>query len=163
MLHRVLTGTTTALVVAVALLVAVAILPGLVGLAPVIVISGSMEPTLHVGDIAVTRSVAIEKLKVGDVVTYHSGSSLITHRIIRIEETPQGQLLELKGDANVTSDSELVPAERVAARVLYGVPKIGLVVAFANSQTGLTLLIIGPAVILALMWYREREVRKARS
>ncbi|MBI4202908.1 MAG: hypothetical protein HY532_07350 [Chloroflexi bacterium] len=46
------------------------------------------------------------------------------------------------------------------AKVVYGVPKVGFVVVMANSQIGWTLFIIGPAVVLFLMWYWEREHKK---
>ena len=163
LLTRTLAAITLILVTALALLVAVVVLPGLAGLTPLIVVSGSMEPALHVGDIVVTRRVSPGSLKVDDVVTYRLGASLNTHRIIRIEETPQGRRFEVKGDANATPDGELVPPEQVIARVVYSVPKMGFVVAFANSPAGLTLFIVGPAVVLTLMWYREREMKKARS
>ena len=163
LLTRTLAIITLTLVTVLALLVAVVVLPGLAGLTPLIVVSGSMEPALHVGDIAVTRRVSPASLKLDDVVTYRLGSSFNTHRIIRVEETPQGRRFEVKGDANATPDGELVAPERVVARVVYSIPRMGFVVAFANSPAGLTLLIVGPAFVLALMWYREREMKKARS
>ena len=46
-----------------ALLVALAILPGMIGYHPVVVVSGSMEPSLGIGDVAVTKAVDPHTLK----------------------------------------------------------------------------------------------------
>ena len=151
------------LVSAVALLVAVTVLPGLVGFHPVVVLSGSMEPALNVGDIAVTRSVDTGSLKVGDVVTYKSGSNLITHRIIGISQSDAGRLLLVKGDANDTPDGKPVFEHEVVAKVVYGIRHLGFLMAFAESTAGMMLLIIAPLVGLALMWARDWDKKRARS
>ena len=52
----------------------------LIGLAPYVVLSGSMEPTLSVDDLVIVR--AAEDYAVGDVVVYQSGHSLVIHRIV---------------------------------------------------------------------------------
>lgn len=160
-LWRVIPGLLVGAALGIAFLIAALLLSRPFGFHPLVVVSGSMAPALSVGDIAVTRSVDPGDLQVGDLVTYHPGSSFVTHRVVRIEETPQGRLFELKGDANATSDSQLVSAKQVTAKVVYSIPKMGFVVAFANSQAGLGLLIVAPAVVLALMWYRGRAVQKA--
>ena len=103
-LSRVINGALVGALTAVVLLMAVVILPGLIGFKSVVVLSGSMEPALHVGDVAVLRPVDSDRLKVGDVITYRSAGHLTTHRIIRIEEGQSGLAFYTKGDANETAD-----------------------------------------------------------
>ncbi len=122
-----------------------------------------MEPAIRTGDIAVTRDVDPTTVGVGDVVTYRAGKLFVTHRIIRVVDTPQGRQFELKGDSNTTPDATLVAEERVVAKMAFDLPKMGYLVNFAQSPNGMTIFIIIPAVILALMWYRERQGKKARS
>ena len=141
---------------AVVLLMAVVILPGLIGFKPVVVLSGSMEPALHVGDVAVLRPVDPDRLKVGDVITYRAAGHLTTHRVIRIEEGQSGRAFYTKGDANKTADGAPVHSDSIVAMVFYSVPRLGFLVTFANSTAGILALIVGPAGILALMWVRDR-------
>ncbi|MDO8750567.1 MAG: signal peptidase I [Dehalococcoidia bacterium] len=162
-LLQALMGLAVALVGFVAVLMAATTLSGFFGINSLIVLSGSMEPTIHVGDIAMTRNVDPTTVGVGDVVTYRSGKIFVTHRIIRVVDTPQGRQFEVKGDNNPTPDSTLVAEERVVAKFIFDVPKMGYLVNFAHSTNGLTLFVIIPAVILGLMWYRERQGKKARA
>ena len=147
----------------IALLVALAVLPGLIGYHPVVVLSGSMVPTLNVGDVAVTRAAVPSQLEVGDVITYRSGSGLITHRIIDIEESPNGRLFHTQGDANATPDSQPTPEAAVVAELAYRIPRIGFMMGIADSQTGMFLFIGGPAAILLLMWAKDWDKKRARN
>ena len=115
-LSRVINGALVGALTAVVLLMAVVILPGLIGFKPVVVLSGSMEPALHVGDVAVLRPVDSDRLKVGDVITYRSAGHLTTHRIIRIEEGQSGLAFYTKGDANETADGAPVHGDSAAVR-----------------------------------------------
>ena len=147
----------------VAIVAALAVLPSMIGFHPVVVLSGSMEPTLRVGDIAVTRPVDPLTLGVGDVVTYHSRTGLTTHRIVDVEQTGSGRAFQMKGDANDTVDRELVPDDKVVAKLAYRIPLIGYLMVFADSTEGMASLIGGPLVILALMWARDWDKKRAGS
>lgn len=158
-----LTALAVALVGFFAVLMAATTLSGLFGFNSVIVLSGSMEPVLRVGDIVMTRDVDPATVGVGDVVTYRSGKVFTTHRIIRVVDTSQGRQFEVKGDNNPTPDATLVSEELVVAKMAFDLPKMGYLVDFAHSPNGMTIFIIIPAVVLALVWYRERQGKKARS
>lgn len=94
--------------------------PTIVGVRPLIVVSGSMEPVLPVGSLVVTKAVTAEEVAVGDVVGYWTGNHfiginpIILHRVIAITE--EGYLL--KGDNNETADPVVKP-ERIIYRVIY--------------------------------------------
>lgn len=78
----------TTLLVAVMILMAV-LLVGvrLVGLVPFTVLSGSMEPTYHVGSLIYVRETAPENIEVGDPITYVVNEDLLvsTHRVVEVE------------------------------------------------------------------------------
>ena len=149
------------LVTVLAVLVGLAVVPGVIGYHPVVVLSGSMVPTLNVGDVAVTRAAAPAELKIGDVVTFRANSGFITHRIIDIEESPDGRLLRTQGDANATPDTELIPASAVVAKLSYRIPRIGFIMNFADTEMGMISLIAGPVVLLLLMWAREYDRKRS--
>lgn len=152
-------GLALAATVGVALMVAAAVLPGLVGLVPLVVVSGSMQPSLHVGDMVVTRKVEPESLQVGDVITYRVGPDLNTHRIVGIELTPKGIMFRTKGDANSSQDAEPVPSEHVLAKVIYHIPFVGYLLDFVESVSGRILFIVAPVIILGFLSLEWQKVR----
>lgn len=75
------------------------------GYAALEVVSGSMEPTLHIGDMIVINTKS-KNYKVGDIVTfYDKEGSFTTHRIISLDE----EKMITKGDNNNKEDE---PTER---------------------------------------------------
>ncbi len=67
------------------------------------VVSGSMEPTLEVGDVILINT-NVKEFKVDDIVTfYDSESSFVTHRILSINN----ETFTTKGDNNNTMDKEM--------------------------------------------------------
>lgn len=60
--------------------------PAFFGWSHAVVISGSMEPEISVDDMVVYH--AQKGYEVGDFIVFHSGNSLITHRIIK--RLPEG-------------------------------------------------------------------------
>lgn len=60
----------------------------LVGLTPYTVLSGSMEPTYHVGSLIYVKDVDPSEIRVGDPITFVVNEDLLvaTHRVVNIEE-----------------------------------------------------------------------------
>ena len=73
--------------------------------------SGSMEPTLRTGSIAIVKK---SSYNVGDVVTYTSADGFITHRIIKKE----GSKIVTKGDANNALDKDF-SKNKIVGKVVY--------------------------------------------
>lgn len=71
--------------------------------------TGSMIPKYNIGDVILVKEKDIDKIKVGDDVTYkgESGSVkglLVTHRVIDIEEVDGKKAFHTKGIANNLED-----------------------------------------------------------
>lgn len=162
-LLRFLSGLLLGLVIGLALLIAAALTPALVGFYPMVVASGSMEPTLHTGDVAVVRKISPYDLQIGDVATYATAGGTVTHRIVGLDVTPQGPFFLMRGDANLTTDPRSIPAQAIVGKVVYRVPRLGFLVDFANSLPGRVLFIGTPLVVLALLWSRRILGRLARA
>ncbi len=118
----------------------------LFGLRPVVVISGSMEPELPVGSVALITPVAYADLEVGDVVTVPrpKGLGLVTHRVVGLPTIDGSPALELKGDANRVNDPQPYVTDDIR-RVLFNVPKLGFVTLFLQESQGL--IAVGGIVI----------------
>lgn len=97
---------------------------GLFGVRPAIVAGVSMEPSMHTGDLAITREVDPRDLEVGDVVRFRGDAVAIMHRIIEIEDTDQGRVFVTQGDNNNAPDAPIVEAQ-IEGEVITTIPKIG--------------------------------------
>ena len=102
--HRVIRSTPSALAVgAVAIFVALAVLPRMGWYRPVTVLSGSMRPTFAPGDLIIVRPEPVSHVRVGQVISYHLpfGSHQVeTHRVIRILRAGSHPVIQTQGDAN---------------------------------------------------------------
>jgi len=118
----------------------------LAGYRPAVVYSGSMEPVLHVGSLALVESVPANRLRVGDVVTFgdpYRPGRLVTHRIVEIVERPEGGLAyRTKGDANAARDPWTISLPDRAGRLAFDVPYVGYGLWYAKTREARTLLIL---------------------
>ena len=100
-------------------------IPSLLGFQLYRVESGSMEPTLPVGSVFLSRKAdGTEALKEGDIVTFHTLSgSVVTHRIIEVVRENDQTSYRTKGDNPVNSlDSELLTSDRVLSVFVAKIP-----------------------------------------
>ncbi len=135
------------------------------------VFSGSMEPQLKVGGVAVTRPVAAEEIQVGDIITFYPPTSeqLTSHRVIAVDDGSAFHF-QTKGDANENADPFIVPAENVTGKVCFHIPYFGYAAQFIKTPLGILLTLCLPGlVIIALetrnIWrviIEERVERKYR-
>jgi signal peptidase len=116
------------------------------------VLSGSMVPTLPVGSVIVAVPAKGEELNTGDIITVanpqHAGT-LVTHRIIAIENSPQGRTFQTKGDANNVADSWVVPGTGNGWRYAFAIPYLGFALSALQSDSGRLLLLVIPTLLLA--------------
>ncbi|WP_448058830.1 signal peptidase I [Cellulomonas hominis] len=131
---------------------------------PLVVISGSMEPSIPVGSAILSRTVPAEDLAVGDVVTVtkRRGNDLVTHRIVEIAENPDGSReLTLKGDANDVIDPYTYPVTS-AARHVATVPGAGYAIAWVQSRTGMLTVLAGVLGVTLLFFAGPDDETKPR-
>ena len=130
----------TAVVVAAA---AVLVVPKALGWHGVLVLSGSMEPTLQSGGVAFVDKVEPEAVHVGDVVTFtRPGGWQVTHRVVEITATTDGPRFRTKGDANDVADAWVVESTALVGKVRY---------AFPHAAGALSLLVGNTALLGALL------------
>ena len=106
------------------------------GLQLLAVMSGSMEPSIHVGGIVGVRPVPASELQVGDVITFVNTSSPdipITHRIVDLENRAGQTVITTKGDANDTVDAVTTTPNRAVGRVEFTAPWLGYLMVWLAS------------------------------
>lgn len=107
-----------------------------------IVRSGSMTPTLRVGDLAVLKS-APAQIRPGEVVTFTYQGKTITHRVIAVDQNAQ---LQTKGDANSDEDPWRIDPSAVRGILWFRVPYAGYVLVFLRQPAAWVVLVLLPAV-----------------
>lgn len=91
---------------------------------PTVILTGSMEPVIYPGDVAVIQKTDGKNIKVGEVIQYWTGDIFIIHRVISIEKTT-GEY-RTKGDNNSAPDSALVTPGQVRGKMIAVIPKLGI-------------------------------------
>ena len=132
--------------------------PLVVGGRTLAVLSGSMEPTLHVGDLVLEKKLPATQIHPGDVVTFRSpddGAKLITHRVRRVVVTDGTVRVTSKGDANISVERWTMPADGSVGRAVGRVPRVGYLLVWTRSAPGRMLLIVLPACLLGLSQLRR--------
>lgn len=124
--------------------------PTIFGYSTAVIVSGSMEPVLSVDDLIFNHEQA--SYEEGDIITFHSGSSLTTHRIISV--TDDGYMTQ--GDANNAADLDIVPENVVVGRVVWIIPHVGRALAFLKTPLGMVILIFTGLCIIELPFFFQR-------
>lgn len=128
----------------------------LFGIKPYAVLSGSMEPTYHVGALIYVKNIDPEDLKIGDPITFVlSDDTVATHRIIAIntdENNAEVLLFDTKGDANPLPDGEPVHENNIIGKPIFSVPLMGYVSHFIQNPPGMYISIAVGAVALLLVF-----------
>lgn len=130
------------------------------GLSPLIFRSGSMAPTIDVGDVAISRSVPAADVAVGDIVSVsRPDGTRITHRVASVDSrVGNSTTMILRGDANSINDPEPYTTTTVD-RVLFHIPHLGYVLSwFANPYSWA----MATLLTLALLWAAFRPDKSLR-
>jgi signal peptidase len=128
------------------------------GMRPLVVLSGSMEPVLHVGDVTVVQRVAPRAARVGDVVTFKApgGGRITTHRVRAVRVAEHGRFVfTTKGDANNSLERWTLPADGQLSRAVYTIPLVGRALLLIHTPLGWALLVGLPLLALG-----AQEIRR---
>ena len=156
------------LVVLIAAAAALAVGPRFLPYQALPVLTGSMEPAIPVGSLAIDVPVRADDLVVGDVITFRhplNPSEYVTHRIVAVETDATGRRFVTKGDANAQPDSWRVIGTGDGLRVAVVIPAVGQAIADLARPAvrlaifALALSIIAGLVLLEIWRPRHRGVR----
>lgn len=121
------------------------------------VLSGSMEPSLQVGSLVVSRPVDPETVLIGDIITFRldrTDVTLVTHRVNDIGHSSP-LYFETKGDANESPDPFTVPARNLVGKIVLHIPYAGYATEFLKTPFGFVLGLLVPALIVIVMYLRN--------
>ena len=149
---------TTVVVVLVVILAILLVGVRLIGFQVFTVLSGSMEPTYHVGSLIYVKEVDPADIKIGDPITFVLNENLVvaTHRVVDIDIDEEGIIrYHTKGDANESEDGGTVHQGNLLGKPVFTIPYLGYVANFMQNPPGTYISIAGGAVLILLMFLPE--------
>jgi signal peptidase I len=126
-----------------------------------VVDTGSMEPDVPEGALAVMSPADRGPVERGDVVAFTAHDDpdqLVLHRVVDVIETEDGAMLRTRGDANAVTDTGVVSVHELAGRLDFSVPRLGIAVRALQPPVG-PLVLVG----VPLLVFGGSEVRAFRS
>ncbi|MEA2458503.1 MAG: signal peptidase [Thermoleophilaceae bacterium] len=128
--------------------------PALFGYHSFTVLTGSMVPTLGVGDVVVTKPIAARDARVSDVITFpdpENRTRLITHRIRSIHMAGERAMVVTQGDANNHAEHWAIAQTGTVGRVTYHLPLIGYALVWTRGRFARLGLVVIPALLLGML------------
>jgi len=110
------------------------------------ILSDSMEPYIHKGDLILIESIHPSKIEEEDVIVFRveipgRDSIELAHRVVRAEEDPAaGLIFWTKGDNRKQMDGFGTPASAVRGVVAHRVPILGYILMYFQSPPGWTFI-----------------------
>ena len=130
------------------------------------IVTESMVPEYKVGDILISKSTSLDKIKVGDDIVYLGNKDtftgkVVTHRVIDIEKNEDGTyLFHTKGIAN-TAEDPVVSGSQVYGVIIYKTVILSFISKIINNLYGFYFLIFTPLTIIIVVKiikiYQERK------
>ncbi|MBD8611775.1 signal peptidase I [Frigoribacterium sp. CFBP 13729] len=138
-----------------------AAVPAVIGWTPTTVMTGSMEPRIHPGDVVVARPVAESSIHRGQVLLFQDPDHADHLRLHRYDDNGQGTQIVTKGDANPTADSTPIDRSAVVGVGYLRVPYIGTPFVWAAGHQWGHLLVTGSALMLLVLGAQaDRSLRR---
>ena len=127
------------------------------------VVTGSMEPTIPVGALLLTKETTIDQIRLNDIICFHTQEAaiwgkIVTHRVVGFVQEGGRVLLETKGDANLVADGYLVSAQHLVGKVIWHTGDESIlagIFSFFTSRLGFLGCIVFPCLLLAGLILRD--------
>lgn len=120
-----------------------------------IIKTNSMEPTIKVNDVLITKKVEKEKIKVGDVITFIKNGEVITHRITQIDENGE---YTTKGDNNNIEDTFKISYENIEGKHIVTIPYLGKIVEILDNK--IVFLVITLIILIFMFMAIQNQEKK---
>lgn len=135
-------------------------IPTVAGRKVLSVLSGSMEPVIHTGDVIIVRPLLpAEEIRDGDIITFRAAEKpdmLITHRVVgTVLVNEKAVAYTTKGDANPSMDTAVVVREQVLGRYQWRVLYFGYISNFLRRPVGIAIFVILPGLLLIGLEFRK--------
>lgn len=161
-MKKIINVITTIIMAVVVILACIFFAPRVFGITPMAVLSGSMEPTFHVGSLVFVKNAELSEVAVGDPITFKmaDGETLVTHRAIEV--TDEG--IKTQGDANESEDGGLVNQSNFVGKAFeFSIPFMGYLAVYMNTKSGIIILVAIVIASLLLSYLPDLFEKKSES
>lgn len=128
-------------------------IPDFMGYKPFVVLSGSMESSINIGDLVIVKETDINDIKKDDIIAFKNEDIVITHRVIEVINDGNSVKYKSKGDNNNVEDDFLVNAEDVEGVYLTKISGLGNALMFLSKPIGMLVIILTVIVIAGLIFF----------
>ena len=129
---------------------------------PLVVSSGSMSPTLNIGDIVFIHAIGGAGISIGDIIAFKmEDRQIVVHRVIDVGP----DWVKTKGDANPHPDPFLVSYNDILGKVVFIVPRIGYISialqigGWATYLSIVVLIVIATSLIYIKKYVKDRKLK----
>ena len=131
--------------------------PQVFGYKPFVVLSGSMNPEIKVGDLVLVKEVDVNELKEKDIIAYRDAKDKVTtHRIVQVINDEGNLSFITKGDANNAEDAA-IDASQVEGKYEKRYPGIGNAIIFIQQPLGFAVVVLSIFIICMLMYMVQNK------
>ncbi len=106
---------------------------GIFPINPISIATGSMEPVLNIGDMALVNTYDKYEIEIGDIIKFNKNGIHIIHRVDDIQELNGECVYITKGDANNSQDAGYVTQDNIEGTVVGKIPKLGYFTLWLHS------------------------------
>ena len=117
------------------------------------VATGSMSPTIEVGDVVITK--LTKEVNANDIIVYMDGKNIITHRLIE----KNGDKIITRGDAN-NSEDKPIEEKMIIGEVVKIIPQLGTWQHILSSPEVLVLIVILILILSVIYAYTSKSEEK---
>ncbi len=132
--------------------------PKIFGYKPFVVLSGSMEPEIHVGDLILVKEIDTNTLDKDDIIAYRDNQDKVTtHRIVEVIKGDDGKISFItKGDANNTKDAE-IEASQVEGKFEKRYAGLGNAIIFIQQPLGFAVVVLSIIIVCLLIYFNPKK------
>ncbi len=120
------------------------------GIGVSVVLTGSMEPVLHAGDLIVVK--ATNEVYDRQIVVFEDGASLVVHRVIAFDD----ETVTTQGDANNVSDTP-VSRDAIKGELLFSIPFVGHIVLLLREPLAVIAVLAGAIFLVEFSYRKEKK------
>ena len=129
-------------------------IPDFMGYKPFIVLSGSMETAINIGDLIIVKDVNPKNIKPNDIITFKKDNVVISHRVVEIQNNEGTSIrFKTKGDNNNVADDFTVNINEIEGIFVNKIPGVGNFLLLLSKPMGLVLVILIIIILFTSLYF----------